>query len=104
MLKSLNVVFSTETPSKPTLTVVTKDPVDGDTLALNCNLTNDQVDAYQFFQDGQAIGLPQPNNILNIAVSTQSQHSGDYQCSALVDSVNSTLSDVVKVSGKLYCQ
>ena len=102
MLKSLNVVFSTETPSKPTLTVVTKDPVDGDTLALNCNLTNDQVDAYQFFQDGQPIGLPQPNNILNLAVSTLSNQNGEYQCNAFIGNINSTLSNKVQISGKLY--
>ena len=96
--------FSTERPSKPSLTVVTADPVDGEVLALNCTATEDQVNAYQFYHQGKPIGLPQSNNILNIAVSTQSQHSGDYQCSALVDSVNSTLSDIVTVSGKLYCQ
>ena len=102
MKSSLNdLFFSSETPSKPSLTVITTDPVDGDTLALNCSLLNNQVDNYQFFHKGKPIGLPQPNNILNLAVSTLSNQNGDYQCNVFIGNINSTqLSNKVDVKGR----
>ncbi len=87
--------------TKPTLIAITHDPVDGDTLALHCFVSNDQVDAYQFYHDGKEIGLPQPNNVLNLAVSTQSEQNGDYQCRALIGDINSTLSDDFTISGRV---
>ena len=82
------------------MTAINENPVDGTTLVLNCSVINDQVDSYQFFHNGQSIGLPQPNNILNIAVSTDSNQNGNYQCTALIGNIDSTLSNNLTISGR----
>ena len=69
-------------------------------LVLNCSVANAQVNTYQFYHDGNPLGLPQPNNILNIVVSTDSNQNGDYQCSALIGNISSTYNNTVKISGR----
>ena len=93
-------IFSSEPPTQPNLAANNVNPVDGTTLVLNCTVKNDQVNTYQFYHDGQPMGLPQPNNILNIVVSTDSNQNGDYQCSALIGNISSTYNNTVKISGR----
>ena len=69
-------------------------------LVLNCSVANAQVNTYQFYHDGKPLGLPQPNNILNIAVSTDSNQNGNYQCTALIGNIDSTLSNNLTISGR----
>ena len=99
------MTFSPAPPPQPSLSAVNQAPVAGTTIALNCTSKDHQVNAYQFYHKSKPLGLPQPSNILNIAVSTQLQQSGDYQCDALIGNIKSVqYSNSVSINGKLNDQ
>ena len=93
-------LISSEKPITPTLDVVDKNPIDGDVIALICDVgSNSQVNGYQFYFKGNPLSSKVKDKIYNVAVSTGRMHNGAYSCKAFIDTVASDMSSTVEISG-----